>query len=81
MILAGQIYLNEDLNEYLIVTKSVRGQISYAGTGFKGHSEDQTFVERFKPVNPSDVDAGELVGLLSNCAPGTQALTGFISQD
>lgn len=81
MILAGQIFYNEPLNEYLIVTKANRGQISYAGNGFKGHSEDQSFIERFKPVNPTDVDANELVDLLSNCAPGTQASTGFISQD
>jgi hypothetical protein len=81
MILAGQIFLSEELNEYLIVTKATRGQISYAGLGFKGHSEDQTFVERFKPVDPTDVDSVELASLLANCAAGTRASTGFISQD
>lgn len=81
MILAGQLFLSEELNEYLIVTRAGRGQISYAGNGFKGHSEDQTFVERFKPVDPSDVDSTEINDLLLNCAPGTQASTGFISQE
>jgi hypothetical protein len=81
MIHAGQLFLSEELNEYLIVTKSARGQISYAGAGFKGHSEDQTFIERFKPVDPIDVSVDEIAGLLSLCAPGTRASTGFISQD
>ena len=81
MILAGQLFLNEQLNEYLIVTKTSRGQISYAGSGFKGHSEDITFLERFKPVDPTDVSVDEVAGLLSLCSPGTRVSTGFISED
>ena len=81
MIAAGQLYLNEELNEYAIVTNNARGQISYSGFGFKGHSEDQSFIERFKPVDPTDVDQDEIKVLLSYCAPGVRASTGVILQD
>jgi hypothetical protein len=81
MIHAGQVYLNADLNEYLIVTRNNRGQVHYAGNGFLGQAEDQSFIERFGPVNPKDVDHEELIDLLCNCAPGTKASTGFILED
>jgi hypothetical protein len=78
LIRSGQVYLNEDLNEYLIVTSNQLGQVSYEGVGFKGQAEDLLFIERFKPVDPADVDSDELTELLSFCAEGAQALTGFI---
>jgi len=81
MILAGQLFLSEELNEYLIVTKNTRGQVQYAGVGFKGNSEDQSFVERFKPVDPCDVEPMEIVALLDLCPRGTVASTGFIAAD
>lgn len=81
MISVGQLFLNAELNEYLIVTKNSRGQISYAGAGFRGHSEDHSFIERFDPVNPDDVSVDEIAGLLSLCPIGTKASTGFISQE
>lgn len=76
IILAGQLYLNDFLNEYLIVTNSYRGQIAYIGKGFKGNLEIETFLERFLPVNPVDVDSEELNFLVSLCPPGTKASTG-----
>jgi hypothetical protein len=79
LILAGQIYLQEELNEYLIVTKNVRGQVTYAGKGFVGQAEDQSFIEHFNPVNPVDVDAAEIAELLTHCPTNTKASTGYIS--
>ena len=76
IILAGQLYLNDFLNEYLIVTKSYRGQIGYAGKGFKGNLDSETFLERFLPVNPVDVDEPEIEFLVSLCQEGTNACTG-----
>lgn len=81
MIAAGQLYLNEQLNEYLIVTANRHGQVSYAGSKFRGLSEDQAFIERFKPVDPSDVDMAEIESLLTLCPPGTKAKVGFIQED
>jgi len=81
MILAGQLYLHEQLNEYMIVTGTARGQVKYAGKGFNGHSEDQSFIERFKPVDPTDVEPQEIFELLELCPVGTQARIGFIQQD
>lgn len=79
IIQTGQLFLNEQLNEYLIVTKSIRGQISFAGKGFRGHSEDISFLERFKPVDPADVEPQELNSLLEFCPIGTRAMIGLIT--
>ena len=79
IILVGQVYLQEELNEYLIVTNNARGQITYAVKGFKGHAEDQSFIERFNPVDPIDVEAAEIAQLLSHCPVNTKASTGYIS--
>ena len=78
LILAGQVYLNADLNEYLIVTNNNRGQVAYEGVGFKGQAEDVLFIERFQPVNPSDVDQVELDELSEFCDAGIQPSTGYI---
>lgn len=81
IIAAGQIYLNAELNEYMIITKNARGQVTYAGNGFVGHAEDQSFIERFKPVDHADVDQDEIVSLLKLCPPKTQVSTGFILEN
>jgi hypothetical protein len=78
LILVGQIYLNTEVQEYLVVTNNNRGQISYEGVGFKGQAEDLTFIERFGPVDPTDVDADELTELLAFCPSGTEALVGYV---
>lgn len=80
LIQVGQIYLHAGLNEYLIVTHNNRGQISYEGVGFKGQAEDLTFIERFGPVDPSDVDENELLDLLSFCPVNTEALIGYVTE-
>lgn len=81
LILAGQVYLNDELNEYLIVTKSNRGQINYRGNGFCGQFEDHEFIEKFEPVNPVDIDEDELKDLLFMCPDGTEAKIGFIMEE
>lgn len=80
---AGQdaIQVADDVNEYLIVTGNNRGQVSYEGIGFKGQAEAETFIERFAPVDPDDVDPSEISALLELCPKGTQALTGFVAED
>lgn len=81
IITPGQIYLNAELNEYLIVTASRRGQVHYQGPGFRGFSEDHSFIERFQPVDPADVSAEELSTLLKFCESGTKPLIGFIASE
>lgn len=81
LIFAGQLYLNSSLNEYMIVTKNTRGQVSYAGKGFRGSSSDCTFIEIFHPVNPQDVEPQEINDLLEFCEHGTKVSVGFIQED
>ena len=78
IITTGQLYLNEALNEYQIVTRNVRGQVDYAGKNFTGRCADETFLERFQPVDPVDVEATELNFLLSLCPAGTKPKVGLI---
>jgi len=80
LIEVGQIYLNEGLNEYLIVTKNARGQIWYEGAGFRGQLEDFDFTEKFPAVDPEDVDPIEIEFLLSLCPPGTKASVGYVGE-
>lgn len=79
-IKVGQIYLHQALNEYLIVTKAQRGEIYFEGNGFRGHSEDYVFLERFPAVDPVDVDEVEIEYLLTMCPPGTEASVGFVEE-
>jgi hypothetical protein len=83
MIAVGQIYLHDDenLNQYIIVKKNAKGQITWGRPGLVGHTEDQAFIERFKPVDVADVDQDDLEAMLSVCPPNTKASTGFILED
>jgi len=78
LIQIGQIYLNEELDEYLIVTRNNRGQIYYEGDGFSGQAEDWSFIERFPPVDPDDVDIEEIILLVGKCPCGTEAKVGYV---
>ncbi len=77
----GQVYLDEPKNEYVIVTKSDRGRIFYAGSGFNGIREDEIFIEKFLPVDPADLEQDELRQLLALCADGTTAKVGVILEE
>ncbi len=80
LIYVGQLYLNSELNEYLIVTNSFKGYISYAGLGFNGKAEATAFLDRFEPVDPIDVSADDLKVLLP-LSPGiTKASIGAIRE-
>jgi hypothetical protein len=81
IILVGQVFLNEDANEYTVITNNNRGQLSFAGIGFKGQCEDVAFIERFPPVNPEDLDTMEYAEMLSFCPDGTLLSTGFIEDN
>lgn len=77
-IFPGQVYLNTELNEYLIITKNKHSYISYSGIGFKGKAENFVFINKFEPVNPIDIDSSELDKLLKFCSKGIKASIGFL---
>lgn len=77
LILPGQVYLNEQLDEYIVVTRTNRGQIFFRGVGIHGSAEDQEFVDYYPPVDPEDltgIERGELEGLVE----GLELLVGFV---
>ncbi len=87
IILEGQVYYDEGKNAYLVVTKKLGEMVSYTGQaftgslGFRGKLEDEEFVLKFQPVDPSDLSAGEAAELLSFCPPGTKLKIGYIKED
>ena len=80
IISVGQVYLHAELNEYLVVTKANRGNISFAGTGFNGMNEVDTFLERFGPVSPDDLDHQE-TSTLKILVGNQELLTGWIERE
>lgn len=80
IISAGQVYLDEQKNAYLIVTKTRSELVSYAGPGFRGQLDEDKFLNRFPPVDPEDVSSEELDCLLSHCPDGTTAKVGYIKE-
>jgi len=87
IILEGQVYYDETKNSYLVVTMKKGEMISYSGQpfagslGFRGRLEDEDFISRFQPVDPSDLTPDEKRELLSFCQPGATLKTGFIKED
>ena len=81
LIVPGQVYLNQDLDEYLVVVQNCRGEVHFRGDGLMGMSEDREFLEKYAPVDPADVDAEEADSLLLLC-PGVKELkVGFFYED
>jgi hypothetical protein len=80
IIVAGQVYLHSELNEYLVVTKSTRGDIQFKGLGFGGMNDVDMFLERFGPVDPTDLTKEEMADL-NALVPGVSLSTGWVELD
>lgn len=81
IIVPGQVYLHGGYNEYLVVTKVNRTDVGFSGPGFSGQHDAELFLERFGPVDPTDLSATEqivLQGLLTNDKPLS---TGWVQPD
>lgn len=82
IIVQGQVYLHMTLNEYVVVTKATRGNIQFRGPGFNGMNEAELFLERFGPVDPTDLSEAEMAGLLKLLdKPGVPLSIGWVQVD
>lgn len=81
IIILGQVYLHSEYNEYIVVTKANRGNISYAGPDFKGMNEVELFLERFGPVNPVDLSVEEQSLLLDMTHGSTKLSVGWVTPE
>lgn len=82
LIAAGQTYLHQEMNEYVIVTKVTRGHVTYEGIGFRGMMDPYDFIEQFPPVDPTDIDFDEVQALLQLCPESVEEATvGFICEN
>lgn len=85
IIVPGQVYLHTELNEYAVVTRSVRQQIQYrgikAGQVFSGMNEAEVFLERFGPVDPEDLTSEEAEGLTRLLPASTSLSVGWVVEE
>lgn len=81
IIMPGQVYLNSEINEYLVVVHSNRGDISFRGQGFNGRHDYERFLERFGPVNPEDLTEDEEQQLMAFLGEGLELSTGWVEPD
>lgn len=77
IIVPGQVYLSETLNEYAVIMKANQGEIKYKGPGFSGVLDVELFLERFGPVDPKDLDKNERA-ILESLLPNTVLKTGWV---
>lgn len=78
IVLAGQVFFDDEKNDYLVVTYARGDVISYSGHGFKGMLDIDIFIDRFQPVDPEDLTDTEKTQLLSLCSGETVLKMGFI---
>jgi hypothetical protein len=81
IVLPGQVYLHSDVNEYVVVTKSNQGHIQFAGKGIIGVHDIELFLERFGPVDPTDLTSEEKTDLSVVLSQDTVLSTGYVKQE
>lgn len=78
IIMVGQVYLHTTLNEYVVVTKSNRGDVYFAGKGISGKMYYEDFLEQFPPVDPMDLTPEETTELMQVLSADSNLLIGWI---
>jgi succinate dehydrogenase flavin-adding protein (antitoxin of CptAB toxin-antitoxin module) len=81
IIAPAQVYLHNEHNEYVVVTKVNRGDIQFRGNGFYGMNESELFLERFSPVDPADLTTDETNELTMFLASPQPLLVGWVTPD
>lgn len=82
IIVAGQVYLNIELNHYCVITKAVSGDIHFKGYGFAGINDIEVFLGLFNPVDPADLEPEEAEHLLNLLdKPGVELSVGWVIPD
>jgi hypothetical protein len=79
IILAGQVFFDDEKNEYLVVKRKQGEVVCYNGRGFSGMLEDEIFLTKFQPVDPEDLTVAEADFLIGLCIEGTTLKIGFIN--
>lgn len=59
IIVAGQVYLHTELDEYVVVIKAKCGEIQYKAEKFCGQNDVELFLTRFEPVDPINLKQEE----------------------
>lgn len=81
IIVPAQVYLHNEHNEYIVVTKVTRGDIQFKGKGFYGMNESELFLERFSPVDPADLTPDETNELTAFLTTPLALLVGWVEPE
>jgi hypothetical protein len=79
IILQGQVYLHETLNEYVVVKSCLKGLVTYAGHGLGGMMDYERFMEIYGPVNPDDLTPVEAAQLCIHLPETVKLSTGWVA--
>ena len=80
VVVTGQIYLHNELNEYIVITRSDLDAVSFRGKGIAGFSGTDTFLARHQPVDPEDIEDWETAELLTFLPVGAVLRVGWTTQ-
>jgi hypothetical protein len=76
IVLAGQVYLHVELNDYIVVKRNHAGYVSYEGPAVVGKCDVCTLMDQtiFLPVDPANLSGTE-IQTLQEFLPSRSALT------
>lgn len=80
IVIPGQVYLHT-CNEYIVVTRANKGEITFRGPGIAGVNEVEVFLNRFGPVNPEDLSGPEHSGLVNLLKTPVALTVGWVKRD
>lgn len=83
IVLAGQVYLHVELNDYIVVKRNHAGYVSYEGPEVVGKCDVCTLMDQtlFLPVDPANLTGSE-IQTLQEFLPSQGALsTGVVLDD
>lgn len=83
IVLAGQVYLHVELNDYIVVKCNRAGYISYEGPEVVGKCDVCTLMDQtiFLPVNPSNLNSSEIRTLQEFLQAQCALSTGVVLDD
>jgi hypothetical protein len=83
IIIPGQVYLHQDVrvNEYVVVTRNIQGDIYFSGNGIYGVNDRCVFLMRFAAVNPDDLTDNERNILTQYIGSGIKLSTGWVLEE
>ena len=83
IVLAGQVYLHVELNDYIVVKRNHAGYVSYEGPNVVGKCDVCTLMDQkiFLPVDPANLNSSEIQTLQEFLQTRCALSTGVVLDD